>query len=225
MHAAAPVVRRTLLTAALLGSAADALCQVPVHELAQRVDTHYNHLTTLRTTYTERYRGMGQQREEHGTLLLKKPGRMRWTYADGKLFILDGKSAVSYTPGDPQAQRVPAKQLDDLRSPLRFLLGHTQIEKELDHLTASSGANGTVTLSGSPRYRMAAAGSEERVQAMAITVNAGSGEIVGLKLTEIDGATTEFRFSQLQENVPASDAEFRFVPPAGVTIVEGLPPA
>ncbi len=35
---------------------------------------------------------------------------------------------------------------------------------------------------------------------------------------------TEFRFSQMQENVPVSDTDFRFTPPAGVTVVQGLPP-
>ena len=75
---------------------------------------------------------------------------MRWAYADGKLFVLDGKYAVSYTPGDPQAQRVPAKQLDDMRSPLRFLLGHTRLEKELDGLQVSPGPNGTAVLAGTP---------------------------------------------------------------------------
>ncbi len=71
---------------------------------------------------------------ESGTLVLKKPGRMRWTYDQpaGKVFVLDGKSCVVIHPGTDQAQRVPAKQLDDLRSPLRFLLGHTQLKKELD---------------------------------------------------------------------------------------------
>ena len=57
----------------------------------------------------------------------------------GKVFVLDGKFAWFYTPGDAQATRVPAKQLDDLRSPLRFLLGHTQLKKELDNLDGGAG--------------------------------------------------------------------------------------
>ncbi len=220
-------MRSGSLLAALASSAASSCAQSPtaIHDLAQRVDRHYNHLATLRATYVERYSGMGQQREEHGTLLLKKPGRMRWTYADGKLFILDGKVATSYTPGDPQAQRVPAKQLDDLRSPLRFLLGHTEIEKELDHVSAIAGPNGTVILSGAPRYATGPKDSEERVQQIALMVAPATGEIVGLKLTEVDGTVTEFRFTNLQENLPTADAEFHFTAPAGVTVVDGLPPA
>ncbi len=93
--------------------------------ILRKVDDHYNHLATLRAHYREHYAGMGMDRSEEGTLLLKKPGRMLWRYdrPAGKVFVLDGKYAWFYTPGDPQCQRIPAKQLDDLRSPLRFLLG------------------------------------------------------------------------------------------------------
>src|ERR1700712_251349 len=157
-----------------------------VHALAAKVDAHYNHLTSLRTAFTEHYSGMGQQRTETGIMLLRKPGRMRWTYADGKLFVLDGKYAVSYTPGDPQAQRVPAKQLDDMRSPLRFLLGHTQLEKELDHLQASAGPNGSAVLEGTPHYAMNP--GDQRIQRIAVTVSAATGAISGLRIEEIDGS-------------------------------------
>jgi hypothetical protein len=95
---------------------------------------------------------MGIDREESGTLLLRKPGKMHWSYSDpaGKIFLLDGKYAWFYSPGDAQVERVSAAQLDDLRSPLRFLLGHTQLQKELDGLTLSSTADG-LELSGVPK--------------------------------------------------------------------------
>jgi outer membrane lipoprotein carrier protein len=114
--------------------------------LAKRVDNHYNHLQSLQAHYAERYEGMGLDRTETGTLTLRKPGRMRWAYdaPAGKLFILDGHDAISYTPGDPQATRFPEKQLDDLRSPLRFLLGHTELSKELDHLSLTVDASGQI---------------------------------------------------------------------------------
>ena len=196
--------------------------QQDVHTFATRVDAHYNHLTSLSAAFTETYSGMGQHRTESGMLLLRKPGRMRWSYAGGKLFVLDGKYAFSYTPGDPQAQRFPAKQMDDLRSPLRFLLGHTRLEKELDHLQSSSGANGTVVLTGTPHATGSA--GEQRLQRITVIVAPGSGVISGLRLDEVDGSTTEFTFTGQHENVPSSDAEFRFVPPQGVVITDGLTP-
>ena len=186
--------------------------------LVRKVDEHYNHLGSLRAHYTENYAGMGMNRTEEGTLLLKKPGRMRWSYAApvGKVFVLDGKFAWFYTPGDAQATRVPAKELDDLRSPLRFLLGHTQLKKELDGLTVvADGAD--FRISGVPK------GMAQRVKLLSLWVTA-AGAIERMKLEEVDGAATEFVFSGMQENVPVKDADFSFVPPDGVSVVEGLPP-
>jgi len=198
-----------------------ARAQVPLKDsdaLIRRVDDHYNHLKSLRAHYLERYSGMGMNREEQGTLLLKKPGRMRWSYDEpvGKVFVLDGKFAWFYTPGDTQASRVPAKELDDLRSPLRFLLGHTQLKKELGALTVTP-AGGEFCIAGVPM------GMEQRVKALSLWVT-GEGRIDRMRVEEIDGAVTEFTFSGMQENVPVKDSDFGFVPPDGVTVVSGLPP-
>ncbi len=102
-----------------------------VHAIAQAVDNHYNHLRTLQTEFTESYRGAGIERTESGSLWLKKPGKMRWEYRSPKekLFLSDGKDAWFYLPEDRQVRRTSVKKLDDLRSPLGFLLGKTRLEK------------------------------------------------------------------------------------------------
>jgi outer membrane lipoprotein carrier protein len=186
--------------------------------IVRKVDDHYNRLTSLRARYSEHYAGMGMDRTESGTLLLKKPGRMRWTYDQpvGKVFVLDGKFAWFYTPGDSQAQRIPAKQLDDLRSPLRFLLGHTQLAKELDGLAVTPAAGG-FRITGVPK------GMSQRLKLLTLNVTS-DGAIRAMRLEEVDGAVTEFSFTELHENMPAKDSDFLFVPPAGVSVVDGLPP-
>jgi outer membrane lipoprotein carrier protein len=186
--------------------------------LIRKIDDHYNHLKSLRAHYTEHYAGMGMDRTESGTLLLKKPGRMRWNYDKpvGKVFVLDGKYAWFYTPGDAQAQRIPAKQLDDLRSPLRFLLGHTQLEKELDHLTVTTESAG-FRIAGIPK------GMEQRVKLLTLGVTA-EGIIQQMRLEEVSGAVTEFTFTGIEENIPVKNSDFEFHPPAGVGVVNGLPP-
>jgi outer membrane lipoprotein carrier protein len=162
---------------------------------------------------------LGLKRSESGTLTMVKPGRMKWDYSSpaGKLFLLDGKYAWFYTRGDPQVQRIPAKQLDDLRSPLRFLLGHTELEKELNNLKLTSGANGRFTLTGQPK------GQEKRVARLTLTVTA-DGAITGIEMEESDGALTRFTFTGEQSNAPVPAETFRFTPPAGVPVVDSLPP-
>ncbi|MEO6924429.1 MAG: outer membrane lipoprotein carrier protein LolA [Bryocella sp.] len=210
----------TVLLTALPLSAA--VAQGPTAStIAKAVDNHYNHLASLQARYTERYQGMGLDRSETGTLTLKKPGRMRWAYDSpvGKVFVLDGHDAISYTPGDPQATRIPAKQLDDLRSPLRFLLGHTELRKELDDLTLLPANNhpGLFDLSGVPK------GMQQRVHRLTLTVDP-AGTIHGMRIEETDGAVTTFTFTNLRDNIPTSDADFHFAAPPGVTVVNGTSP-
>ena len=218
---AEPMPRFSLRIAGiLLATCALSSAQTPsAHEMAQRVDRHYNQLHSLKAGFTEHYEGLGMQRTESGTLLLLKPGRMRWDYSSpaGKLFLLDGKYAWFYGRGDPQVQRIQAKQLDDLRSPLRFLLGHTELEKEMNGLALTAGPQGSFTLSGQPK------GQEKRVSRLAITVTA-EGTILGIEIEEADGALTRFTFSGevLNPAIPADT--FRFVPPVGVPVVDAEPP-
>jgi len=193
--------------------------QISAHDLAQRVDRHYNQLHSLRAGFSESYEGMGLRRTESGALLLVKPGRMKWVYSQpaGKVFLIDGKYAWFYARGDSQVQRIPAKQLDDLRSPLRFLLGHTQLEKELTGLKLAAASGGQFTLTGQPK------GQEKRVARLTLTVTA-DGTITGIEMEETDGALTRFTFTAEQPNVPIPANAFRFTPPAGVPIVDALPP-
>ena len=215
-----------LLAAALLSfsahsqkspSAADG--PVDVHTLAQRVDQHYNNLHSLKAGFTESYVGLGMHRQESGTLLLLKPGRMRWDYTSppGKLFLLDGKYAWFYAQGDAQVQRIEAKKLDDLRSPLRFLLGHTELEKELTQITLKPTANGGFTLTGQPK------GQEKRIPRLTLTVNR-DGAITAIEIEEIDGAITGFTFTGEIPNAPAPPGPFHFTPPPGVPVIDAPPP-
>ena len=189
------------------------------HDIAQRVDLHYNQLKSLKAGFTESYDGFGRARTESGTLLLLKPGRMKWDYTSpaGKLFLLDGKYAWFYTRGDPQVQRISAKKLDDLRSPLRFLLGHTKLEKELDNLALAAAPNGRFTLTGVPH------GQEKRIRLLTLTVTA-EGTILGIQIEETDGAMTHFTFTGEEPNAPVPANTFRFTPPAGVPIVDAESP-
>ncbi len=202
----------------LLWPAASIGQQLTAQQLAQRVDRYYNGLHSLRTSFSESFHGMGIDRDESGTLLLRKPGKMRWDYTHpaGKLFLLDGKYAWFYSPGDAQVQRVAASQMDDLRSPLRFLLGHTQLQKELAGLTLFPGPDGFL-LSGVPK------GMQERVAKITIGVSE-DGVIHSMTIDEVDGARTAFKFTSSEANVPAPDKDFLFQPPAGVPVFDGLPP-
>jgi outer membrane lipoprotein carrier protein len=203
-----------------VSAAAQLAAQTDVHTVADKVDQRYNHLHTLEAQFSETYSGAGMTRTESGTLTLKKPGRMRWDYDQPrpKTFLTDGTTAWFYVPGERQVRRAPVKQIDDLRSPLRYLLGKTKLEKEFVSLSIATDAKpvnaGDIVLRGIPK------GMQERVAQTLVEVTP-DGLIMRIEVQELDGSVTEFRFLQQRENVQLPDQHFRFTPPPGVEVVQG----
>jgi outer membrane lipoprotein carrier protein len=191
-----------------------------VKAIAAAVDAHYNHLRSLQAEFTEVYRGAGMERTETGTLWLKKPGKMRWQYRSPreKLFVSNGKDAWFYVPGDRQARKTAARKLEDLRSPLAFLLGKTKLEKELQGLSLAPDvapmAAGNIVLRGVPQ------GLAGRVSEIVLEVTPDH-QIARIVIQEGDGAATEYRFGEMKEEVGVGDAQFEFRPPPGTETVEG----
>ena len=228
LQAGVELLRMTIrfITASLLitvwlsvGAAAE-----DVHSIAAAVDEHYNQLRTLQAEFTEVYCGSGMDRTEAGTLWLakgglKKPGKMRWEYRSPreKLFVSDGKEAWFYVPGDRQARKTEARKLDDIRSPLAFLLGKSKLEKELQGLSMAPDVRpltaGDVVLRGVPKA------FADRISEILLEVTPEH-RIVRIVMDEADGSVTEYRFSDQKENETIPRGRFEFTPPPGTEMFE-----
>lgn len=206
--------------AVVLALAATAAGAADVKAIAAAVDAHYNHLQSLQAEFIEIYRGSGIDRTEGGTLWLKKPGKMRWEYRSPreKLFVSDRKDAWFYVPQDHQARKSAAKKLEDIRSPLAFLLGKTKLEKELRGLSLAPDIaplqSGDVVLRGVP------SAMADQINEIVLEITPEH-RIVRLILQAVDGSSTEYQFSDQKEDVPIADTRFQFRPPAGTEVVEG----
>ena len=201
-----------------------------IRQLARAVDDHYNHLRSLQSDFTEIYRGDGVERVESGTLWLKKPRKMRWEYRSPseKLFVSNGEVVWFYLPVQRQLRKTTLRKLDDIRSPLAFLLGKTKLENELRGLSKAVDQSplqpGDTVLRGVPKNAVSqGAGPQSpagQVNDVLLEITA-SDQIVRLVLGDQDGATTEFRFMGWKENTEIKDDSFNFTPPPGVETVEG----
>jgi len=219
------LVLACVICSGLASGSAPADVSIDVRSLASAVDSHYDHINSLQADFTEIYSGSGIERTESGILWLRKagvknPGKMRWEYRSPreKLFVSNGKIAWFYVPGDQQARKTPVRKLDDLRSPLAFMLGKTKLEKELEGLSVAVDvpplSPGDVVLRGIPK------GWTDQISEILLEVTPEH-EIARIIIHGVDGAVTEYRFSQQKENVPIADGEFQFAPPPGTETVEG----
>jgi outer membrane lipoprotein carrier protein len=210
--------RRITLALAILLATTSVAALPNIHTLAQAVDEHYNHLRSLQAEFTEIYQGSGMERVESGTLWLKKPGKMRWEYRspEEKLFVGDGKDAWLYLPAEKQVRKSSMRNLDDLRSPLAFLLGKSKLEKELNVLSFAPDVQAWKAedsmLRGVPR------GLEDRVSQVLLEITPDH-QIVRILIHGLDDSITEYRFKDLKENLELPDAKFRFSAPAGSEVV------
>ena len=124
----------------------------------------------------------------------------------------------SIFPDDRQVRRTSVKKLDDLRSPLGFLLGKTRLEKELRGLSLAPDVApltpGNTVLRGVPKAMA------DRIREVILEITPDH-RIVRIQFEEADESVTEYRFSQQQENGAIADQHFRFTAPPGVEVIEG----
>ena len=209
----------TAIVVIWLAAAINAAALPNVQAVARAIDSHYNRLQSLQADFTEIYQGGGIERTESGTMWLKKPGKMRWEYRspEEKLFVGDGRDAWLYLPAEKQARKSSMRRLEDLRSPLAFLLGKSKLEKELEGLSFAPDVKawqpGNSILRGVPR------GMEDRVRQVMLEVTPEH-RIVRILVHGSDDSITEYRLNNQRENTEVPDSRFRFTAPPGAEIVE-----
>jgi len=200
------------------------LCLLPVSLAAQTpdlapmlkaVETRYNHAQTLQVVFHEAYTTPGQpRRTESGTLLLRKPGRMRWDYTspEGKLFVSDGKFLWLYTPSNHQVEKMKIKESDDMRAPLAFLLGKLHFDKEFRNVHGTPVAGGT---------RIAADPKTDSLPYTKVEFVVGpDNQIRRVQVAGYDQSILEFDFDQEKLNPPLEARLFQFRMPPGAELVE-----
>jgi len=186
-----------------------------LNNLLDKVESRYNRTKTLQVLFTEQYTPPGAiRRTESGTLLLRKPGKMRWDYAQpkGKLFLSDGKYLWIYTPADNHAQKMKFKESDDMRAPLAFLLGKLHFEKEFRSLQGRPEGADT---------RILAEPKTENLPYSAVGfVVTADARIREVKVTGFDKSIYDFTFDQEKLDPPLEARLFQFQTPPGAVLEE-----
>ncbi|MGH9480836.1 MAG: LolA family protein [Terriglobales bacterium] len=205
------------LAALALGLSAQ---QVPIAELVATLNGRYNSMQSWQANFTQIYTLGLATRTEQGHLYLEKPGRMRWNYTQpqAKQFVVSGRNVWQYTAGDAEARLTTIQNDADLRTPLRFLLGHTDLAKELDGLSYSGLEPlhpGDVVIHGRPHAAESAGWREVWIEVTPAY------EIDRLLITGLDGAHNDIQLSHIQPNAKLPGHLFEFEPPPGVRVVPG----
>src|ERR1700716_281931 len=185
-----------------------------VKAIVARLQAKYRSARTLQAAFLERYTENGRVvRTEAGTAYFRRPGKMRWEYAapEKNLFLVDGKTAWFYVPADHSVTRVPAKQSEDLRTPLALLAGQMKISRICSRVELADAEKplreGDVVLHCIIRGESKSVGSSDSLgangtDAIFFEVVPDSGELARLTMRQAGGIEVEFRFQNWRFDPP-----------------------
>jgi outer membrane lipoprotein carrier protein len=156
---------------------------------------------------------------ERGTLLVKKPGKMRWTYKEPeqKVFVSDGIRMYMHTPADNQVivSAVPGE--DQATTAVLFLTGKGRLTRDFIVSFAEGGGPDTYALRLQPKL------PERDYDWLQLVVDRKTLQIRSLAASDKQGTHSTFTFSNFKENVGLTDKAFTFTIPRGADVIQAGP--
>ena len=195
-----------LLSVPLNGQAVDTT------RMLKGIEDRYNRIQTLELDFTESYAFQRRTRKVSGTLSLRKPGKMRWAYSAGQLFISDGEFVYYYSPEENRAEKTKLKETADMKAPLAFLLGRLNFRNDFREFRATSQDGGA--------YITAVPKSDKMPYTEVSFLALPDFTIRRLVVKGADNSVLEFEFTGEKKNPPLANTLFRFTAPPGVEYVD-----
>lgn len=187
----------------------------PPDALAKALQARYQSIRDFSADFVQTYRAgvLKTRTQESGTVAVKKPGKMRWTYAkpERKELVSDGRKIYWYVPEDKQV--VVSDVPDQASTPDLFLSGKGDIGRDFTPSHAESAISGTVALKLVPRR------AEPEYEFLVVAFEPSSMQIRALTTRDHQGGESTLLFTNMKENRGLSDKDFVFSPPRGVKVV------
>ena len=187
--------------------------------LAAKVQQRYNGIKDIQADFVQTYEGgvLRTRTTERGTVAIKRPGKMRFSYTkpEKKEFVSDGNRLYAHMVADKQVIVSPAPGPDQGDIPAMFLAGQSDLARDYTpSFTALPGAaQGLVTLKLVPKKASA------EYESIGIGVDPKTLQIQFLTAVDTQGGRSSFAFTNLKENRGLSDKQFEFRIPHGVDVV------
>lgn len=191
----------------------------PIDELIDALQAKYDSVRNFSAAFEQTYAGgvLRTTLVERGTVMIKKPGKMRWRYTspEEKLFVSDGASLYSYLPIDRQVIVGAVPSGDSVSTPALFLAGRG----DLSHDFSAAYDDAAEAPPGAWAVELTPARSDVDYTRLTLVVDRESLSVTQVRATDFQGAVSTFTFSDLKENQEMPDDLFTFTIPPGVEVI------
>ena len=182
--------------------------------LAIALQSRYQSIRDFSADFQQTYRAgvLKTQTRESGTVAIKKPGKMRWTYTKSRNeLVSDGRTIHWYEPANKEV--VQSNVPDQASTPDLFLSGKGDIGRDFTASHAESSIPGTVALKLVPRR------AEPEYEFLIVSFEPDSMRIRALTTRDHQGGESTLTFTNMKENRGLPDRDFVFKVPSGVKVV------
>jgi outer membrane lipoprotein carrier protein len=184
-------------------------------DLAVRTQKRYESIRDFTADFTQTSVGLLQKRTtpEQGTILLKKPNRVRFTYRtpDRKEFVSDGSQFYSYYARERAGSVYPLPKANESSTALLFLAGRGDLARDF---TASLPAD---QVPDEWHLRLVPKSKQADFDTLTLFLDRTTLALRGFVTTDDQGTNT-IRFAKLKENTGLADRAFVFTFPKGTEI-------
>ncbi|HET7219876.1 MAG TPA: outer membrane lipoprotein carrier protein LolA [Vicinamibacterales bacterium] len=188
-------------------------------EVAGALQRKYNSIRDFSADFLHQHEGgaVRRKREERGTLLVKKPGKMRWTYKapDAKVFVSNGTRLYQYFPEDNRV--IMGDAPGDTQPAVRFLSGRGDLTRDFNVTFGKTVSDGSWTLRLEPKQPQA------EYDWLEITASRDALRLQSLTVGEKTGSRSTFTFTNFKENPGLADNAFEFSIPKGAEVTNAGP--
>jgi outer membrane lipoprotein carrier protein len=194
-------------------------------EVIEKIQSVYETTRDLQADFHQvtRFEGFEAVVASSGKLYIKKPGRLRWDYAEPNQneVVVSQDRVWLFTPELKQVIISPFALLSDSQMPLHFLMGVGRLDQDFEIKWAEP-KDAADTATGQERLVLTLLPKDKKagLDKIRMEVHPKQYFITQLDLFESNGNTSSFTFSRIETNVGLKDKLFIFTAPKGVEIIE-----
>jgi outer membrane lipoprotein carrier protein len=187
-------------------------------ETARALQQAYDRVRDFTADFTHTYEGgvLRKTSVEHGTVQIKKPGRMRWDYTtpDKKLFVADGHKVYSYIPADKQVVISDMPSDNSATTAVLFLAGKGNLTRDF-----AVTYDQTLETPDTWALRLEPRSKQRDYDWLIVVVDRQTLQMRALTAADQQGGRSTFAFTNYRENAGVADKAFEFKIPKGVDVI------
>lgn len=181
------------------------------------IQERYETVNTFRAHFIQRayIKLMDQTQEAEGEVVVKKPGKMKWTYKapDPQVLVSNNQTIWLYIPEENQVTKASVQDIYTTNTPALFLSGEGKLAESFS-VKKINREVGVLIVLLIPKLK------SHDLKQLTLLVSDKNYQILGSRVYDRLGNKTEILFNNIQVNVQLPESMFEFKVPEGVELLD-----